>query len=51
MKLGEIYETAIQMGIDADPRGREGVEKFLEVTKRRYEQLPDYQRRSSIRRS
>jgi hypothetical protein len=32
------------MGIDADPRGRKGVEAFLEVTKRRYEQLPDYQK-------
>ena len=44
MKLREIYDTAIQMGIDADPRGRKGVEGFLEVTKRRYEQLPDYQK-------
>ena len=44
MKLREIYDTAIQMGIDADPRGRKGVEEFLEVTKRRYEQLPDYQK-------
>ena len=44
MKLREIYDTAIKMGIDADPRGRKGVEKFLEVTKRRYEQLPDYQK-------
>lgn len=44
MKLREIYETAIRMGIDADPRGRKGVEEFLEVTKRRYEQLPDYQK-------
>ncbi len=42
MKLREIYDTAIQMGIDADPRGREGVEKFLALTKRRYEGLPDY---------
>jgi len=44
VKLREIYDTAIQMGIDADPRGRKGVEGFLEVTKRRYEQLPDYQK-------
>lgn len=44
MRLREIYETAVQMGIDADPRGGQGVERFLEITKRRYEQLPDYQK-------
>ena len=44
MKLREIYDTAVSMGIDADPRGRRGVEDFLEVTRRRYEQLPDYQK-------
>jgi hypothetical protein len=42
VKLREIYETAIRMGIDADPRGRQGVEKFLAMTKRRHEALPDY---------
>jgi hypothetical protein len=42
VKLREIYDTAIQMGIDADPRGREGVERFLEMTRRRFEMLPDY---------
>jgi hypothetical protein len=44
VKLREIYDTAVRMGIEADPRGREGVAEFLEVTKRRYEQLPDYQK-------
>jgi len=29
MKTSEIYNLAIQMGIEADFRGREGVEKFL----------------------
>jgi hypothetical protein len=42
VKLREVYETAIRMGIDADPRGREGVERFLEITRRRYESLPDF---------
>ena len=42
MKLREIYETAVRMGIEADPRGKEGVEEFLERSRRRHEQLPDH---------
>jgi hypothetical protein len=42
VKLREIYETAVRMGIDADPRGREGVEEFLARTKRRHDTLPDH---------
>ena len=42
MKLREMYETAIRMGIEADPRGRELVERSLATVKRRYEALPDY---------
>ena len=42
MKLGEMYETAIRMGIDADPRGRQRVESSLVMAKRRYEALADY---------
>jgi hypothetical protein len=42
VKLREIYETAIRMGIDNDPRGRAGVEASLELVRRRYEQLSDY---------
>jgi len=42
VKLREIYETAVRMGIDADPRGRDGVDAFLARTKRRYEALPDH---------
>jgi hypothetical protein len=37
-----MYETAIRMGIEADPRGRERVEASLAMAKRRFEQLPDY---------
>ena len=37
-----MYETAIRMGIEADPRGRELVERSLATVKRRYEALPDY---------
>ncbi|MGD0997608.1 MAG: NGG1p interacting factor NIF3 [Thermoleophilia bacterium] len=42
MKLGEMYETAIRMGVDADPRGREGVARSLAMAKRRFEALPDH---------
>ena len=42
MKLREMYDTAVQMGIAADPRGREGVDQYLRLIKRRFERLPDY---------
>lgn len=41
MKINEIYNLAIQMGIEADFRGKEGVEKFLERKRKKYEKLPD----------
>ena len=42
MRLQELYETAVRMGIDADPRGRDKVERSLELARGRYEKLPDY---------
>ncbi|MFY9457849.1 MAG: hypothetical protein WAP23_02885 [Candidatus Spechtbacterales bacterium] len=39
MKLGEIYNLSIQMGMDADPRGREGAEKVLAKAKENYEKI------------
>jgi hypothetical protein len=42
VKLREIYDTAVRMGIDNDPRGRDKVEASLELARRRFEQLPDY---------
>ena len=42
MKLREIYETAVRMGIKADPRGKQGVDEFLARQKRRYEALPEH---------
>jgi hypothetical protein len=41
VKLREIYETAVRMGIDADPRGKQGVDDFLARAKKRYDALPD----------
>ncbi|HMK93375.1 MAG TPA: NGG1p interacting factor NIF3 [Thermoleophilia bacterium] len=37
-----MYETAVRMGIDADPRGRARVDQSLELARSRYEKLPDY---------
>jgi putative NIF3 family GTP cyclohydrolase 1 type 2 len=39
VRLREMYELAVQMGIDADPRGRSAVEKLLEKTRKKYEKL------------
>src|SRR5579871_2551246 len=41
MKLQEIYELAIDMGIKADPRGEEFVKKALKKRKKKYEGLSD----------
>ncbi len=41
MQLREIYDLAVASGIDADPRGREGVEKDLDRTKKAYDRLDD----------
>jgi len=42
VKLREFYESAIQAGIDADPRGRSVVEAELQEIRRAYEELkPD----------
>lgn len=41
MKIKEIYNLAINKGIDADFRGREAVEKFLKRKREKYEQLPE----------
>lgn len=39
LKLKEIYDIAVQAGIDADPRGREGIEKYLKRRKEEYDAL------------
>lgn len=40
MNIGEIYELAIKMGIDADPRGKDGVAKSVLRQKKMYDELP-----------
>ena len=39
MQLGQIYKMIVEMGIDADPRGREKVNKVLEISKKAIEKL------------
>lgn len=39
MTLKEIYDVAIQAGIDADPRGRKGIEKYLARKQADYDAL------------
>lgn len=41
MKLQDIYETAYNEGIAADPRGREGVERILERARKAFADLPE----------
>lgn len=44
MTLGEIYKMAVEMGITADPRGPQGVKKFLARRKKEYKELPASQK-------
>lgn len=39
MTLQDIYDLAIKMGINADPRGKVGVERFLKRKKEQFESL------------
>ncbi|HRH24585.1 MAG TPA: NGG1p interacting factor NIF3 [Candidatus Paceibacterota bacterium] len=39
--LKELYTIAVEAGIDADPRGRDGVEKMLARRKKEYEALSE----------
>lgn len=41
MKINEIYNLAIQMGINSDFRGKKGVEKFLKRKKEEFKTLPE----------
>ena len=41
MKINEIYNLAIQKGIEADFRGREGIKKLLKRKREKYEKLSE----------
>lgn len=40
MKLKDLYKRAVTMGIEADPRGKDGVKKFLARRNKEYDELP-----------
>lgn len=40
MNLGEIYRTAVRMGIDSDPRGADGIARFLERQRKSFDEAP-----------
>ncbi len=39
MKIKDVLQMAIKMGIEADPRGQEGINKLLDKTKEDYDKL------------
>jgi putative NIF3 family GTP cyclohydrolase 1 type 2 len=41
MTIKQIYNLAIEMGINADPRGVSGIKKLLEKVKKDYKELPE----------
>jgi hypothetical protein len=41
IKLRDLYKKAVSTGIENDPRGREAVQKYLEVKKKDYDALKD----------
>ncbi len=45
MKIKEIFNLAIEMGITADFRGKQGVEKFLKRKKQSFEKLSDKEKK------
>ncbi|HDZ54444.1 MAG TPA: NGG1p interacting factor NIF3 [Candidatus Nealsonbacteria bacterium] len=44
MKIKEIYNLAIRMGIDSDFRGKEGIERLLKRLKEKYEKMDENQK-------
>lgn len=39
MKLKEVYELAVKLGIEVDPRGKDEVKKFLDRNKKKFDKL------------
>lgn len=44
MKISDIYKLSIEKGIDADPRGRERVEKHLARKREKFEKLSEHEK-------
>jgi len=45
MKIDEIYNLAIEIGVKTDFRGEEGVRKFLNEKKKKYEKMSEKEKR------
>jgi putative NIF3 family GTP cyclohydrolase 1 type 2 len=45
VKLGDIYQTAIRVGREADPRGPEGLKRSLEETQKEFDELKEKDRK------
>lgn len=41
MTISEIYNLGIRMGIEKDPRGKTGINRWLNLEKKKYEKLPE----------
>ncbi|OGD56617.1 hypothetical protein A2V71_00220 [Candidatus Berkelbacteria bacterium RBG_13_40_8] len=41
MTIKQIFNLAIEAGVHADPRGRRGIEHWLELEKKKYRKLPE----------
>jgi putative NIF3 family GTP cyclohydrolase 1 type 2 len=46
MTVKQIFDLSIKMGISADPRGKKGVEKYLEGYKKEYDKLSDKEKKN-----
>lgn len=44
MRLQEIYDAAVTAGMDADPRGPEGLQRVLAAARKAWEELPERRR-------
>jgi putative NIF3 family GTP cyclohydrolase 1 type 2 len=44
MNLGQFYKRCIEAGIQADPRGKAGIERYLKAEKKRYEALEPFEK-------
>lgn len=40
LTVKQIYDLGMKMGIEADPRGKKGVQKYLDNAKKAYEKMP-----------
>jgi len=44
MNAKQIYELGVKLGINADPRGKTGVERWINLEKKKFEKTPEEER-------